>query len=71
VSGRFLGAYPASQDLLWLALAKGGSVSLTISPVTKFELPFAKNHNASGAMVGFDLHFHTLAKTTLTGLFGH
>ena len=26
---------------------------------------------ASGALVGFNLHFHTLAKTTLTALFGH
>jgi Raf kinase inhibitor-like YbhB/YbcL family protein len=26
---------------------------------------------SSGALVGFNLHFHTLAKATLTGLFGH
>ena len=32
--------------------------------------PDAKNHDASAALVGFDLHFHTLAKATLTGLYG-
>jgi hypothetical protein len=26
---------------------------------------------ASGAMVGFNLHFHTLARATLTGLYAH
>jgi Raf kinase inhibitor-like YbhB/YbcL family protein len=26
---------------------------------------------SSGALVGFNLHFHTLARATLTGLFGH
>jgi hypothetical protein len=25
---------------------------------------------ASAALVGFDLHFHTLAKATVTGLYG-
>ena len=44
---------------------------ITVFAVDVDKLPFAKNHNASGAMVGFDLHFHTLAKTTLTGVFGH
>jgi Raf kinase inhibitor-like YbhB/YbcL family protein len=29
------------------------------------------DENASAAVVGFNLHFHTLAKTTLTGLYGH
>jgi phosphatidylethanolamine-binding protein (PEBP) family uncharacterized protein len=33
-------------------------------------LPDAKNDAASAALVGFDLHFHTLAKATLTGLYG-
>src|SRR5882724_5138363 len=32
--------------------------------------PDAKNDAASAALVGFDLHFHTLAKATLTGLYG-
>jgi Raf kinase inhibitor-like YbhB/YbcL family protein len=44
---------------------------ITVFAVDVDKLPFAKNHTASGAMVGFDLHFHTLAKTTLTGVFGH
>jgi Raf kinase inhibitor-like YbhB/YbcL family protein len=44
---------------------------ITVFAVDVDKLPFAKNHNASAAMVGFDLHFHTLAKATLTGLFGH
>jgi Raf kinase inhibitor-like YbhB/YbcL family protein len=44
---------------------------ITVFAVDVDKLPFAKNHNASAAMVGFDLHFHTLAKVTLTGLFGH
>ena len=34
------------------------------------KLPDAKNDMASAALVGFDLHFHTLAKATLTGLYG-
>ena len=29
------------------------------------------DENASAAFVGFNLHFHTLAKATLTGLYGH
>jgi Raf kinase inhibitor-like YbhB/YbcL family protein len=33
-------------------------------------LPDAKDDAASAALVGFDLHFHTLAKATLTGLYG-
>jgi hypothetical protein len=33
-------------------------------------LPDAKNSGASAALVGFDLKFHTLAKATLTGLYG-
>lgn len=44
---------------------------ITVFAVDVDKLPFAKNYNASAAMVGFDLHFHTLAKATLTGLFGH
>ena len=30
----------------------------------------AKDHSASAALVGFDLHFHTLGKATLTGVYG-
>jgi phosphatidylethanolamine-binding protein (PEBP) family uncharacterized protein len=29
------------------------------------------DENASGAVVGFNLHFHTLAKATLMGVWGH
>jgi hypothetical protein len=43
---------------------------ITVFAVDVDKLPFAKNHNASAALVGFDLHFHTLAKATLTGLYG-
>jgi Raf kinase inhibitor-like YbhB/YbcL family protein len=43
---------------------------ITVFAVDVDKLPFAKNHNASAAMVGFDLHFHTLAKATLTGVYG-
>ena len=34
------------------------------------KLPDAKNDAASAALVGFDLNSHTLAKATLTGLYG-
>jgi phosphatidylethanolamine-binding protein (PEBP) family uncharacterized protein len=34
------------------------------------KLPIARNDKASAASVGFDLHFHTLAKATLTALYG-
>ena len=43
---------------------------ITVFAVDVDKLPFAKNHNASAALVGFDLHFHTLAKATLTGIYG-
>ena len=43
---------------------------ITVFAVGVDKLPFAKNTGASGAAVGFDLHFHTLAKATLTGVYG-
>jgi len=43
---------------------------ITVFAVDVAKLPFAKNDNASAALVGFDLHFHTLAKATLTGVYG-
>ena len=43
---------------------------VTVFAVDVDKLPDAKDHNASAALVGFDLHFHTLAKATLTGLYG-
>src|SRR5260370_40760367 len=33
------------------------------------KLPDAKNDMASAALVRFDLHFHTLAKATMNGLY--
>ena len=43
---------------------------ITVFAVDVAKLPDAKDHSASAALVGFDLHFHTLAKATLTGLYG-
>jgi len=43
---------------------------ITVFAVDVDKLPDAKNDGASAALVGFDLHFHTLAKATLTGLYG-
>ena len=43
---------------------------ITVFAVDVDKLPDAKDHNASAALVGFDLHFHTLAKGTLTGVYG-
>ena len=43
---------------------------ITVFAVDVDKLPDAKNDKASAALVGFDLHFHTLAKAMLTGLYG-
>jgi hypothetical protein len=43
---------------------------ITVFAVDVDKLPDAKDESASAALVGFDLHFHTLAKATLTGLYG-
>ena len=43
---------------------------ITVFAVDVDKLPDAKNNMASAALVGFDLNFHTLAKATLTGLYG-
>lgn len=43
---------------------------ITVFAVDVDKLPDAKNDMASAALVGFDLHFHTLAKATLTGTYG-
>lgn len=43
---------------------------ITVFAVDVAELPDAKDASASAALVGFDLHFHTLAKATLIGLYG-
>jgi Raf kinase inhibitor-like YbhB/YbcL family protein len=43
---------------------------ITVFAVDVDKLPDAKNDAASAALVGFDLHFHTLAKATLTATYG-
>jgi hypothetical protein len=43
---------------------------ITVYAVDVDKLPDAKDDQASAALVGFDLHFHTLAKATLTGVYG-
>jgi len=43
---------------------------ITVFAVDVDKLPDAQNDLASAALVGFDLHFHTLAKATLTGRYG-
>ncbi len=43
---------------------------ITVFALDADKLPDAKDDSASAALVGFDLHFHTLAKATLTGLYG-
>jgi Raf kinase inhibitor-like YbhB/YbcL family protein len=43
---------------------------ITVFAVDVDKLPDAKNDMASAALVGFDLHFHTLAKASLTATYG-
>ena len=43
---------------------------ITVFAVDVDKLPNAKNDAASAALAGFDLGSHTLAKATLTGLYG-
>src|SRR3974390_1330906 len=43
---------------------------ITVFAVDVDKLPDARNDAASAALGGFNLNFHTLAKTTLTGLYG-
>jgi len=43
---------------------------ITIYAVDTAALPNARHRNASAALVGFDLHSHTLGKATLTGMYG-
>jgi hypothetical protein len=38
--------------------------------VDEDKLQFAKDNNASAALVGFELHFHSLAKASLTATYG-
>jgi Raf kinase inhibitor-like YbhB/YbcL family protein len=43
---------------------------ITVFALDVDKLPNAKNDAVSAALVGFDLNSHTLAKATLTGLYG-
>jgi Raf kinase inhibitor-like YbhB/YbcL family protein len=43
---------------------------ITVFAVDVDKLPNTKNDAASAALVGLDLNSHTLAKATLTGLYG-
>ncbi len=43
---------------------------ITVFALDVDRLPDAKDEQASAALVGFDLHFHTLGKATLTGVYG-
>jgi Raf kinase inhibitor-like YbhB/YbcL family protein len=43
---------------------------ITVFALDVDKLPNAKGDAVSAALVGFDVHFHTLAKATLTGLYG-
>jgi len=43
---------------------------ITVFAVDVDKLPDAKDPNVSAAVVGFDLHYHTLAKATITGMYG-
>jgi Raf kinase inhibitor-like YbhB/YbcL family protein len=42
---------------------------ITVFAVDVDKLPDATGDSASAALVGYDLHFHTLAKATLTGVY--
>jgi Raf kinase inhibitor-like YbhB/YbcL family protein len=42
----------------------------TVFAVDEEKLQYAKDHNVSAALVGFELHFHTLAKASLVGMYG-
>jgi Raf kinase inhibitor-like YbhB/YbcL family protein len=42
----------------------------TVYAVDEAKLQFAKDHNVSAAVVGFELHFHAKAKASLTATYG-
>jgi DNA invertase Pin-like site-specific DNA recombinase len=42
----------------------------TVYAVDEDKLQFAKDHNVSAAVVGFELHFHAKAKGILTAIYG-
>ena len=43
---------------------------VTVFAVDVDKLPDAQNDSASAALVGLDLHFHTLGKASLVGTYG-
>jgi Raf kinase inhibitor-like YbhB/YbcL family protein len=43
---------------------------ITVYAVDEDKLQFAENDQASAALVGYELHFHTLGKASVVGLFG-
>jgi len=49
---------------------KAHRYQITVFAVDVDKLPNAKNDAVSAALAGFDLNSHTLAKATLTGLYG-
>ena len=42
----------------------------TVYAVDEDKLQFAKDHNVSAAVVGFELHFHSKAKASFTATYG-
>lgn len=62
-SGGYGGPCPPPGD-------KPHRYQITVFAVDVDKLPDAMDDSVSAALVGFDLHFHTLAKATLTGLYG-
>ena len=42
----------------------------TVTAVDEDKLGFAQNDQASAALVGYELHFHTLAKASFVGTYG-
>jgi Raf kinase inhibitor-like YbhB/YbcL family protein len=42
----------------------------TVYAVDEDKLQFAKDHNVSAAVVGFELHFHSKAKASMTATYG-
>jgi phosphatidylethanolamine-binding protein (PEBP) family uncharacterized protein len=45
-------------------------IIFTVYAVDEEKLQFAKDHNVSAAVVGFELHFHGKAKGSLTATYG-
>ena len=62
-SGGYGGPCPPPGD-------KPHRYQITVFAVDVDKLPNTKNDAVSAALVGFDLHSHTLAKATLTALYG-